>query len=167
MATSMLLRRKISSKALYKNWSYNRTPKRTMTQYRKCYGDCLPVHPSNGEISILVRHAHRVKQLIHAELTEQEMSLTQYPEYAICHKAHEEWFDVEERHVIAVIGKWSAWITSEPYEKVPCIPKPQKKSNNRRTPSKGERGRKAKSPNAKTKSPEPDTPEDVPKNDGV
>jgi hypothetical protein len=32
------------------------------------------------------------------------------------HNNHGEWFDVEERHAIAVIRKWSEWMSSSPYE---------------------------------------------------
>jgi hypothetical protein len=81
-----------------------------------------------GENSVPVDHAYRVERLIHAELVEQAMLLERCPRSRLRHNGHGEWFDVEERHAIAVIRKWSEWISSSPYEEKLSTGISQKKS---------------------------------------
>jgi hypothetical protein len=75
-----------------------------------------------------VDHAYRVECLIHAELVERAMLLERCPRCRQRHNSHGEWFDVEERHAIAVIRKWSEWMGSSPYEEKRSTGISQKKS---------------------------------------
>src|SRR5271155_321434 len=94
-------------------------PKRRIKDHERCYGECHQIYPPQGEESVLVDHASRVENLIHAELVEQAMLLERCPRYQQKHRCHGEWFDVEERHAIAVIRKWTEWMNTSPYEKKP------------------------------------------------
>jgi T5orf172 domain len=91
--------------------------KRRIKDHKRCYGECHQIYPPQGEESVLVDHASRVESLIHAELVEQAMLLERCPRYQQKHTCHSEWFDVEERHAIAVIRKWTEWMNTSPYEK--------------------------------------------------
>jgi hypothetical protein len=90
--------------------------KRRMKIHKICYGECERIYPPEGEKFVLVDHAYRVERLIHAELVEWSMLLERCPRLRQRHNCHGEWFDVEERHAIAVIRKWSEWMSSSPYE---------------------------------------------------
>ena len=114
---------------------------RRMKEHARCYGECELIYPPPGEKFVRVDHACRVENLIHSELKGQSMSLERCPRYR--HKYHGEWFDVEERHAIAVIRKWSKWMSSSPYEER-LIEKSKEKPRSRRSSA------KAKSPNRET-----------------
>ena len=96
-----------------------RNIKPRMKNHKICYGECERIYPPEGEKPVPVGHTYRVERLIHAELTEQAMLLERCPRCRQRHNGHGEWFDVEERHAIAVIRKWSEWMNSSPYEKKP------------------------------------------------
>jgi hypothetical protein len=129
--------------------------KSRMKTHEKCYGECERIYPPQGEKFVRVDHAYRVERLIHAELVERGMLLMLCPRDRQNHNCHGEWFEVEERHAIAVIRKWSEWMSSSPYEEKPLI-----KSNQRKTPSRKSASRKsleAKSPNGKSPKASPTT----------
>jgi hypothetical protein len=105
-----------------------RNIKLRMKNHKICYGECERIYPPEGENSVPVDHAYRVERLIHAELVEQAMLLERCPRSRLRHNGHGEWFDVEERHAIAVIRKWSEWMSSSPYEEKLSTGISQKKS---------------------------------------
>lgn len=105
-----------------------RNIKLRMKNHKICYGECERIYPPDGEKPVPVDHAYRVECLIHAELVEQAMLLERCPRCRQRHSGHGEWFDVEERHAIAVIRKWSEWMSSSPYEEKPSTGISQKKS---------------------------------------
>jgi hypothetical protein len=96
-----------------------RNIKLRMRNHRICYGECERIYPPEGEKFVPVDHAYRVERLIHAELVEQAMLLERCPRCRQRHNGHGEWFDVEERHAIAVIRKWCEWMSRSPYEEKP------------------------------------------------
>ena len=102
--------------------------KRRMKTHEICYGECERIYPPEGEKLVPVDHACRVECLIHAELVEWSMSLERCPRLRQRHNCHREWFDVEERHAIAVIRKWSEWMNSSPYEEKASTEISRKKS---------------------------------------
>ncbi len=94
-----------------------------MNAHKKCYGEIERVYPPQEEIGRNIRHVHRVERLIHAELVQQSMLLKNCPCNSVQDDSHREWFDVDERHAIAVIERWSEWIMTRPYKEVPLTPK--------------------------------------------
>lgn len=88
---------------------------RRMKTHFGCYGDYERIYPPKGEVPALVKHGQRVESLVHAELVAQSMYLQMCPRARQIHKCHREWFDVEPRHVIDVIRKWSKWMDGGPY----------------------------------------------------
>jgi hypothetical protein len=106
-----------------------RNIQRRMKNHKICYGECERIYPPEGEKFVPVDHAYRVESLIHAELVERAIWLERCPRFRQRHDCHGEWFDVEERHAITVIRKWSEWMSSSPYEEKPSTGISQKKSS--------------------------------------
>jgi hypothetical protein len=90
-----------------------------MKAHSVCYGDCEQIYPPTDEKPALVNHARRVEQLVHAELVDQSIYLEKCPRIRQKHNCHGEWFDVNHRHAINVIRKWSEWMKGNPYEERP------------------------------------------------
>jgi T5orf172 domain len=90
-----------------------------MKAHSVCYGDCEQIYPPTDEKPALVNHARRVEQLVHAELVEQSIYLEKCPKARQRHNCHGEWFDVDPRHAMSVIRKWSEWMKGDPYEERP------------------------------------------------
>jgi hypothetical protein len=68
-----------------------------------------PIH--SGHVMV-VPNAHRVEALCHAELDHCRIRI-----YCKgCLKQHIEWFEVSPEKAIAVIQKWSKWMTTRPYK---------------------------------------------------
>lgn len=61
---------------------------------------------------VLVPHARRVEALCHAELDHRRIRIY----CTACLKQHIEWFEVSATEAIAVVQKWSTWMTTQPYE---------------------------------------------------
>jgi T5orf172 domain len=134
--------------------------------HENCYGRLRQIYPPSGQGFIHVDHAGRVEHLIHAELVQHALKIEQCPNLRSGHKSHHEWYDVEHSHAIAVIEKWSHWMSNSPYEEGPpiLITKKQSPSGNKasgsslkakspKSKSPGSRGRtsKSKSPSPKMK----------------
>jgi hypothetical protein len=69
------------------------------------------VYHSSTECQVEIPHAHRVEQLVHAELKE-------YRKRRLCEGCgviHKEWFGAPQAHVVKVLRKWREWILEEPY----------------------------------------------------
>jgi T5orf172 domain len=140
--------------------------KKRSKNHQTCYGLLRQIYPPAGQGFIQVDHAGRVEHLIHAELVRHALEIEQCPNPRSGHKSHHEWYDVEHSHAIAVIEKWSHWMSSSPYEEGPpiVITKKQSPSGNKasgnslkakspKSKSPGPRGRtsKSKSPSPKMK----------------
>jgi T5orf172 domain len=136
-----------------------KTIEKRMKEHNACYGKCEQIYPPSGEKRVLISHAHRVERLVHAELVPYAVQLESCPKSRMKHDGHREWFDVDERHAIAVIQRWSEWMNSSPYLEEPIIGMDQKKRRNRKSTS--GRSVRAKTPNSKSpmsKSPTPKSP---------
>ena len=72
------------------------------------------VYHSSTECQVEIPHAHRVEQLVHAELKEYRKKR----QCEGCGKMHKEWFDAAQSHVVKVLRKWREWILQEPYIQV-------------------------------------------------
>jgi T5orf172 domain len=132
---------------------------RRMKSHSDCYGDHEQVYPSRDEDFALINHARRVERLVHAELVEQGMSLARCPNERLGHNRHGEWFKVEEEHVLAVIRKWSGWMSSSPYEEKPFNEAEQRELK-RKESAKAERAKEKAAKAESTKAESPDaTPE--------
>jgi len=88
-------------------------------RHTACYGQLRHIYPLLGQEFIPVDHAHRVEHLVHAELVQHALEIEQCPNPRGSHGAHGEWFDVEYSHAIAVIEKWTHWMSSSPYKEGP------------------------------------------------
>jgi len=122
--------------------------------HEKCYGKCEGIYPPAGETPVCIGYAHRVENLIHAELVEYAMVLEQCPKHRQVHRSHREWFDIEEKYAVAVIRKWCQWISSSPYEEVPVDAKYQTQETPRRRKS----SRKPSTPSTPSKPSKPPEP---------
>ena len=61
-----------------------------------------------------IPHAHRLEQIIHAELREYSV---RKPCCSGCGRKHEEWFkDIDDAVYIPTIEKWTKWMMERPYE---------------------------------------------------
>ncbi len=114
-----------------------------IAQHERCYGHIEQIYPQQGVVKRNIRHMHRVERLIHAELVQQSMMLQGCPQMRVKHECHGEWFDIDDRHAIKVIERWSDWImTAPPYKEVPSTPKaprkPQDTKKKELTPTKKE-----------------------------
>ena len=78
--------------------------------------DCRHVAIEQYRSPFKVRHAQRVEQLVHAELSESRVF---EPACRSCSKSHKEWFKgVDLPYIVKKIEAWSQWMSEEPYEKV-------------------------------------------------
>jgi T5orf172 domain len=123
---------------------------RRTREHTDCYGELKQIYPPKGQGSVQVYHAGRVERLIHAELVQHAIQIERCPNFHRSHRSHREWFDVEESHAIAVIRKWSEWMSCSPYEEGPPTGIIKKISPNK-TRASGT-SPKAKSPESKVKS---------------
>jgi T5orf172 domain len=143
-------------------------------QHEKCYGQLREIYPPLGQDSIQVDHAGRVEHLIHAELMQHALELEQCPNPRGSHGAHREWYYVEDSHTIAVIEKWSHWMSSSPYKEGPPIeitkkqcPSERRASGNNvtakspksKSPSPGSKTSKSKSPSPSAETPPSKSPQ--------
>ncbi|CAI6339426.1 unnamed protein product [Periconia digitata] len=90
---------------------------RRLREWRKqCKQDCqLQKSAGPGQcLRVLVPHARRLENLIHAELKELRGKMF----CKVCGTNHREWFEVSEGHAVAVYLKWKDWIMQSPYERV-------------------------------------------------
>lgn len=69
------------------------------------------IYHSSTECQVEIPHAHRVEQLVHAELKEYRKRR----QCEGCGTMHKEWFDAGQAHVVKVLRKWREWILQEPY----------------------------------------------------
>jgi hypothetical protein len=69
------------------------------------------VYHSSTECQVEIPHAHRVEQLVHAELKDYRKRR----QCEGCGVMHKEWFGVGQSHVVKVLRKWREWILQEPY----------------------------------------------------
>ncbi|KAG9189869.1 hypothetical protein G6011_06737 [Alternaria panax] len=70
------------------------------------------VYHSRTDCQVKIPHAHRVEQLVHAELKEYRRRR----QCEGCGGMHKEWFDAPQAHVVKVLSKWRDWILQEPYK---------------------------------------------------
>jgi T5orf172 domain len=119
--------------------------------HKKCYDECELMYPRKGKLAVKVKHARRVEQLVHAELVEQGMLLSQCPMDREHHKSHGEWFDVDEQYATDFIQRWSDFMNSSPYRETTFIEKPQIRSPFRKSAS----GEILKTLSANREAPEP------------
>jgi T5orf172 domain len=119
--------------------------------HKTCYGEMRQVYPLKGKKPITVDHALRVEHLVHAELVQYALEIEKCPDHRGSHKAHREWYDVGESHAVAVIEKWSQWMSSTPYEEGPLTEISKEKTPTRRRAS----GNSVKAKSPKSGSPSP------------
>ena len=92
-----------------------------------CYGECTLVYPSPDWCATRVKHAKRVKKLIHAELVTRGVFLKTCPTHQKCERQNlAEWFDLEAQHAVRVIQKWTQWAESSPYDTLEVAEKKQR-----------------------------------------
>lgn len=127
---------------------WTKDEKKRIREHTRCYGESEQVYPPQGHVNTFLPHAKRVERLIHAELVQQSMQVEFCPKNRQQHSCHREWFDVGERHAIAVIRRWSRWIKTAPYEEIPLTPKVPRKS-----PDTKKSGGRPKANSAKPESP--------------
>jgi len=87
--------------------------KRLLEWNRQCKRDHELLKPSYDSELVKVPHVNRVEKLVHAELQEFRKSTKTCTG---CGKKHDEWFEVDEDHAMAVFMKWKKWIKTSPYE---------------------------------------------------
>ncbi|WEW56153.1 hypothetical protein PRK78_001588 [Emydomyces testavorans] len=91
-----------------------------MQQHKRCYGKCVQIYPPKGEQPTLANNAKRIEGLIHAELSRYAVTLGNCLRLQMQHpRAHREWFQLAEHHVVGVIKKWVKWSLNAPYEEIP------------------------------------------------
>ena len=77
-----------------------------------CNRKTKPLYPIQSGSVMVVPNAHRVEALCHAELDHRRIKI-----YCKgCLKQHIEWFEISPEEAIAVIEKWSKWMTTRPYQ---------------------------------------------------
>lgn len=84
-----------------------KNPKSRISSHRKCYKDATLIAYTS-----MIRHAHRVEQLVHWELDD----LRRTGNCTTCGHAHKEWFDISKDVAIKVVSRWAYWICSQPYD---------------------------------------------------
>ena len=95
-----------------------------------CYGECTVVYPPPGEWGGRVKHAERVRRLIHAELVTRGATLKTCPTHQKCKLQHQaEWFDVEAQHAVRVIQKWTQWAENSRYDTMGVAGKRQRRDS--------------------------------------
>lgn len=77
-----------------------------------CNRQCKMVYPATVESARTIPHARRAEALCHAELNRFRCKV----DCSACLKQHNEVFEVPTVEAIAVISKWSTWISREPYQ---------------------------------------------------
>lgn len=77
-----------------------------------CNRDPKILYPTHSGSAMVVPNARRVEALCHAELDHRRIRI-----YCRgCLKQHIEWFEVSVAEAIAVVQKWSNWMTANPYQ---------------------------------------------------
>jgi hypothetical protein len=89
-----------STETRHKEWSFD------------CNRDSKVLYPGS---STVVQNARRVEALCHAELAHRRIRIY----CRSCLKQHIEWFEISPAEGIAVIQKWSKWMTTCPYQSNP------------------------------------------------
>ncbi|MCJ1310861.1 hypothetical protein MMC25_004529 [Agyrium rufum] len=105
-----------ANKAFVKFGYTKRTPdlRKEESKYH-CNRELHLLYPVPSDLArIPVPHARRVEALCHAELHHHRVLV----KCEGCSKTHREWFEVSVAEAIAVVRKWSLWITREPYEQL-------------------------------------------------
>lgn len=70
------------------------------------------LYPDPSVSAIVVPNARRVEAMCHAELDHRKIRL-----YCKgCLKQHIEWFEITPKEGVAVVRKWSKWISTSPYQ---------------------------------------------------
>ena len=89
-----------STEKRHKEWSFD------------CNRDPKVLYPKALNIDGMVLNARRVEALCHAELDHRRIRI-----YCKgCLKQHIEWFEISAEEAIAVIEKWSKWMSTDPYQ---------------------------------------------------
>jgi hypothetical protein len=79
-----------------------------------CNRDPKVLYPIPSNSAMVVPHARRIEALCHAELDHRRIRI-----YCRgCLKQHIEWFEISPAEAIAVIQKWSKWMTTRPYQSI-------------------------------------------------
>ncbi|KAI4262947.1 MAG: hypothetical protein L6R42_001883 [Xanthoria sp. 1 TBL-2021] len=76
-----------------------------------CNRDPKVLYPTDYGSALVVPNARRIEALCHAELDHRRIRI--YCQG--CLKQHIEWFEISPAEAIAVIQKWSKWMTTNPY----------------------------------------------------
>ncbi|KAL8855461.1 MAG: hypothetical protein Q9178_007894 [Gyalolechia marmorata] len=76
-----------------------------------CNRDPKVLYPTDSGSALVVPNARRIEALCHAELDHRRIRI--YCQG--CLKQHIEWFEISPAEAIAVIQKWSKWMTTNPY----------------------------------------------------
>lgn len=91
------------------------TGRSTETRHREWEFDCNRkpniLYPTNSGSAMVVVNARRIEALCHAELDHRRIRI--YCQG--CLKQHIEWFEISPVEAIAVVQKWSKWMTTNPY----------------------------------------------------
>jgi T5orf172 domain len=96
-----------SEKASFKIGFSREHPSKRVSDHRRCFkGAVLVAYTSR------ISRAHRVEQLVHAELCHQRRR----EKCAKCKRVHSEWFEISKGDAVEVVKRWAAWICSQPYE---------------------------------------------------
>ena len=94
------------------------TSRSTETRHREwsfdCNRDSKSLYPIPSASATFIPNASRVEALCHAELYHRKIRIYCHG----CLKQHVEWFEISPEDAIAVVQKWSKWMTTRPYRSI-------------------------------------------------
>jgi hypothetical protein len=78
----------------------------------ECNREPQILYPTASGAIAKVQHAHRVEAFCHEDLAHLRIRIY----CSACMKQHLEWFQVPSGEAVAVIRKWSKWMSTDPYQ---------------------------------------------------